>query len=383
MSASGLLIIGCILLCLAIHPFTTYPLSLYLLYRLRGGRPLKLRTDAAPIRLAVCTCAYNEESRIETKIKNLLALRQHSPTLEIYLYVDGASDRTAEIAARYGDLIHLHVSADRRGKTHGMNHLVAQTSADILIFTDANVLLDHQALVRLVPYFSDPDVGCVCGNLNYTNAGESVTSSTGSMYWRLEESLKRLESGLDSMMGADGSLFAIRRSLHREPPDHIIDDMFVSFGVLCQGYRVVQVSDVRAFEESIPVSSEEFGRKIRIACQAFNVHRLIWPQLRRLNGLLLYMYVSHKLLRWFSIFLFGAAMCFIFLGLLLAGWPAVAIAMVGSVGLILGAGYLGHVPVCSQLTDVFLALLGTGIGVWCSLRGEVYQTWNPAASIRR
>jgi putative transposase len=71
-------------------------------------------------------------------------------------------------------------------------------------------------------------------------------------------------------MGADGSLFAIRRSLHRPPPDDMFDDVYVSMMVLCQGYRLVQAADVNAFEESVPEAREEFQRKIRIGCQAFN-----------------------------------------------------------------------------------------------------------------
>ena len=91
-------------------------------------------------------------------------------------------------------------------------------------------------LDKLRRTFEDPEIGCVCGNLIYTNGKDSVTASTGSLYWRLEEGIKRLEQETGSVMGADGSLFAIRRSLHQAPPDHIIDDMFVSFWVLIQGY---------------------------------------------------------------------------------------------------------------------------------------------------
>ncbi len=129
-----------------------------------------------------------------------------------------------------------------------------------------------------------------------------MTASTGSLYWRLEEGIKRLEQETGSVMGADGSLFAVRRSLHKAPPDHIIDDMFVSFWVLIQGYRIVQSKDARAYEESASNASDEFGRKARIACQAFNVHRMIWPHIRKLNFVTVYKYVSHKLLRWLCIY---------------------------------------------------------------------------------
>jgi hypothetical protein len=165
-------------------------------------------------------------------------------------------------------------------------------------------------------------------------------------------------------------------------PEHIIDDMYLSFSILCDGYRVVRAPDVRAFEESVSSGAEEFRRKIRIACQAFNVHRLLWPRLRRLDGLTLYKYVSHKLLRWLSIyFLAAAGLCFE-AALVMAGlWPwALALLAAGIAALYVGRRGLRPL---SQVWDILTAFCGAGIGVWYSLRGERFQTWTPANSIRR
>ncbi len=84
-----------------------------------------------------------------------------------------------------------------------------------------------------------------------------------------------------SMIGADGSVFAIRRSLHQPPPDHIIDDLYVSLKILCSGFRVIQASDAVAPAKWVVVGREEFRRKIRMACQAFNV----LPALAQLHGI--------------------------------------------------------------------------------------------------
>jgi cellulose synthase/poly-beta-1,6-N-acetylglucosamine synthase-like glycosyltransferase len=374
---------GMLCLLLALHPFTTYPLSLRLMRRFVPPRPLRIGADPARQSFAVCLCAYNEERVIEAKMQNLLALREREPGLEILVYVDAAGDRTAEILKRYADRITLHVSPERHGKTHGMNLLVSKARASILVFTDANVMLDLEALDRLRRYFTDPAVGCVCGNLVYTNGGDSVTAASGSLYWRLEEGIKKLEEATGSIMGADGSLFAIRRALHHPPPDHIIDDMYVSFRILCDGYRIVQATDVRAYEESVTSPREEFRRKVRIACQAFNVHRLIWPRLKRLDRLTLYKYVSHKLIRWLSIYFLVLAGLAFEGALLAAGLYELALGLAaGGLGMLAAGHYAGIKPF-AQLTDILAALLGAGLGVWQSLRGNRYQTWTPAASIRR
>jgi cellulose synthase/poly-beta-1,6-N-acetylglucosamine synthase-like glycosyltransferase len=365
---------------LALHPFIGYPLSLLWFKRKRSAG---LAAASSFPTFTICMCAYNEENIIEQKARNLLALKAREPGLQVLIYVDAASDSTAEKLAAFANDFEVHVGTQRRGKTHGMNLLASRARGSVLVFTDANVMLDMECIENLRRAFADAEIGCVCGNLIYTNGDASITASTGSLYWRLEERIKLLEQRTGSVMGADGSLFAIRRELHRAPPDHIIDDMYVSFMVLIQGYRVVQSTDVRAYEQSASSSSEEFHRKSRIACQAFNVHRLIWPHIRKLDALTVYKYVSHKLLRWLSIYFLAASMLFGLAALFAGGYVGVA-----STLLLLGAvlaflGLRGTIKPLTQVMDVITSLAGAGLGVWKSLRGESYQTWTPVASVRR
>jgi cellulose synthase/poly-beta-1,6-N-acetylglucosamine synthase-like glycosyltransferase len=367
---------------LGLHPFTTYPLSLRLIRALRRRGLPAAGGAVAPQSFALCFCAYNEARVIGKKVQNCLALRRKRPELEILAYVDAATDRTGELLRRHAGDIRLYESPQRYGKTHGMNRLVAAAEASILVFTDANVMLDDDALVRLESYFADPEIGCVCGHLRYVNAGAGATAALGALYWRFEERLKQLESDTGSAMGADGSLFAIRRSLARPVPDNLIDDMYVSLSILCDGYRVVRAGDVVAYELATTTPSEEFRRKVRIACQAFNVHRRLWPRLRRLDRLTLYKYVSHKLLRWFSLACLALGAGFFELGLIAAGlaWPALAVAAAGGMLALLGYHRRGRWP--SRLWDAASALAGTAIGLWYSLRGVDFQVWTPAESAR-
>lgn len=375
------LTIGIVSLALALHPFVTYPLSLLVLKALRRRRPAPPAQEGQ-LTFAVCMCAYNEAAVIEEKVLNLLSLRDREPGLQIYIYVDAATDETAEILRRYESDLNLHISSERHGKTYGMNLLSLQAEADILVFTDANVMLDRYCLRDLKRHFADPQMGCVCGNLTYTNGDASVTASTGSLYWRFEEAIKRLEADTGSSMGADGSIFAVRRSLRRAPPDHIIDDMYVSLMVLIEGHRVIQARDVRGYEESVTRSAEEFSRKVRIACQAFNVHRLIWPRLRQLDLLTRYKYVSHKLLRWVCIYFLAVAAAALFAAMLSAGYAAFACALLALSVFAALLGYRWSIKPFAQVVDLLTALAGTGLGVWRSIRGERFQTWTPANSIR-
>jgi cellulose synthase/poly-beta-1,6-N-acetylglucosamine synthase-like glycosyltransferase len=362
---------------LLIYPFIIYPATLKIFPR----RPLIRKSSPHP-RLAICVCAYNEAGIIEEKAKNLRALQDRYPGLEVLIYIDCATDETAQILKSYQDHFYLHISPQRHGKTHGMNLLVQKTSADIIVFSDANVMLDLSSLENLIPYFSDENVGCVCGHLKYLNT-ETATAANGSLYWRLEEYIKQRESDTGSIVGADGSIFAIRRALHHPPPDDIIDDMYVSLMILCHGYRVVRAPDVIAYEQSIGHSNEEFNRKIRIACQAFNVHRMLWPRLRQLDTLNLYKYLTHKYIRWFAAFWLAFSVIFFNLWLISIGFGGLGLTLTFLAFGILIFGHILQLKPVIIINDILFAFLGTALGIIKSIKGERFKTWTPAASIRR
>jgi cellulose synthase/poly-beta-1,6-N-acetylglucosamine synthase-like glycosyltransferase len=380
--SAALIAFGGILFLLAQHPFVTYPLSLRLLRRLCSV-PLRSASEGpTPGGYTVCVCAYNEARIIEAKVRNLLEMRRSLGTLDILIYVDGATDGTAEILKRFEGEITIVNAPERAGKTVGMNTLVSLAKTPFVIFSDANVMVDPASIRNLDRYFRDPGVGCVCGHLTYVNASASATARVGSAYWTLEEYIKRLESETGSVMGADGSLFAIRRALFRPIPPDIIDDMFTSLSILCDGWRVVSAPDVRAFEEQAVRTNEEFRRKVRIACQAFNIHRLLWPRLRRLEWVSLYKYVSHKLLRWLVAYDLALAAVFILAGLL--GSVGLANTVACLVGLTALIGVLWWVrPRLVRLGFEFLsAITATAAGVAKSFQGERFQTWTPPESAR-
>lgn len=377
-----LLACACIFAMVGVHPFITYPLSLAALARFRPRPTAAPAIIASKARVALCVCAYNEEKVIRAKAENMLSMRKAMPNLELLVYVDAASDRTADILREYAGDITVIVSSARHGKTHGMNTLVQAADAEFIVFSDANVMFASDAIPCLLARFADPQVGCVCGHLVYTLANDSATAVTGSIYWRLEEAIKELETRTGSTMGADGSIFAIRRALHRPPLPDIIDDMYVSLSILCDGYRVVRASDALAFEEAATKAGDEFRRKVRIACQAFNVHRLLRPRLVKLSLLDRYKYVSHKLLRWFTVYFLSAAGLCLMMGLATMGaWLVLLLGVLIGAALLLGArlrpaGSLG------KLVDIFAAFTATGLGVVQSLRGKRFQVWTPPASAR-
>jgi hypothetical protein len=138
-----------------------------------------------------------------------------------------------------------------------------------------------------------------------------------------------------------------------------------------------------AFERAATRSGEEFRRKVRIACRSFNAHRLLWPRLRHLPALDLYKYISHKLLRWFSLlWLLLGLLSLLGLASSLGLLPlALALGLLGMAILLIGSRWLG-IRLLQALSEVLVAYAATGYGIWCSLRGERFRTWEAAKSAR-
>jgi cellulose synthase/poly-beta-1,6-N-acetylglucosamine synthase-like glycosyltransferase len=361
-----------------VYPYIIYPLILRCLPKqpygvLAGGVSSKPK-------MAMLFCAYNEEQSLPAKIDNIRQIKKDFPDLEVRAYTDGCSDRTVALLREASDVITLHEGRSRLGKASGMRELVGATDAEIVIFTDANVILDAEAIPRIAAYFDDAAIGTVAGTLHYTNPDDGQAARTGSLYWRLEELIKRLESETGSTTGADGSIFAMRRDLYPVVPANLLDDMIASISPLFSGYRVVTAADVHAFEKATTDSRDEFHRKRRIACRAFHTHRHLAPQLRTMSTLNRFKYFSHKYLRWFSAVFLLLGSAFALAGIAaLAGLNVALIVLVAGL-LVLLAGRQLNVPVLGVVAEITVSMLAVGLGIAEAVAGRNYQVWNPAKS---
>lgn len=371
-----------LLVALFLHPYIFYPASLRLVRAVRGPVPLKPSLPA-PTRFAIVCCAYNERRDIEQKIENLYAVQAKLGDCRILVHSDGSTDGTNEILLAHQDRITVSIAEKRGGKSAGMNRLLSMTDAEIVIFTDANVMIDVDRIGAVGEYFRDPQVGCATGHLVYINKSDSQTAQIGTTYRTFEEGLKKLETDTGTVVYTDGTLFALRRKLFAPVPHDITDDFHTALTVLCAGYRNISADDLIAYEQAASVKRDELRRRVRIGCRVFNCHRLFWPRLRRVDSLTLYKYISHKLIRWLSGYILIAAMI---VGSLIA---ATAFGWAGFFGYLaaLGLGYLAatrlRIPLVSPIMEAVIHTMATAYGVALSLRGERFQTWTVASSSRK
>jgi cellulose synthase/poly-beta-1,6-N-acetylglucosamine synthase-like glycosyltransferase len=223
--------------------------------------------------------AYNEEEVLEAKLENALALDYSKDLLEIIVASDGSTDGTASIARRFASRgVVLHEYRTNRGKNAALNDTVPRARGEIVVFTDANGMYRPEALRHLVAYFDDARVGSVCGELIYLNYSRNAVAEGYNRYWRFDQLQKRLESRLATLLGANGSIFAIRKALYRPLPNSVCNDMVLPILIAAAGHAVVYAPDAVSTEAGSADLGEELRRRSRIIARGILGVRAVWGE---------------------------------------------------------------------------------------------------------
>lgn len=337
--------------------------------------------------------AHNEEKIIAKKLENHMAL-QYRGEFIITVLCDSCDDETVDIVKRYSvshpSTIKYFIVEGKKGKTHAINSLMPNVTSDITVFSDANVMLDKMALENVNRALQSDRVGGVAGQLSYVNSDEGGAAASNGLYWRYEEMIKAGEAKCGSLMGADGSIFAIRSSLYRKHPMHVLDDFSTSMGIVIQGYEFKFDENIKAFEKGAEEDSEELQRKIRISNRSYNSYLALRKDIiSKLKMYDLVKFYSHKVLRWYSfIFMLFALISSVFLSfysglgifLFLSQFTFYLIAVAHYRGL------LSSFPRLRKVSNVIyyftMANYAAMKGIFQSLNGEKITVWNKAESTR-
>ena len=193
---------------------------------------------------------------------------------------------------RLGKRIEL-VNSAKLGKAGALNEGMRRATGEILVLTDVRQCLAPDSLRHLIENFADPSVGAVSAELQIDPGSSKEEADTG-MYWKYERWLRLNLSSLDSIFGASGSYYAVRRELAIPiPRNALVDDMYLPLHAFFRGYRLIV--DPRAQMYDFPTSlSVEFGRKVRTLAGNYQILQF-YPQLLGPKNRLLLHFVSYKL----------------------------------------------------------------------------------------
>lgn len=244
--------------------------------------------------------AYNEMDYIEQKVENSFALNYPKEKIQYLWITDGSNDGSPEELKKYPEL-EVHHLDERQGKMHAMNRGMQFVRTPIVIFSDSNTLLGENSVLAIVSEFANPNVGCIAGEKRIReNSKEEAAGAGESTYWKFESWIKKMDSELNSAVGAVGELFAIRRELFEEvEEDTLLDDFIISLRIAMKGYKISYVPEAWAMETASANVAEEMKRKKRIAAGGIQTLLRLKSLLNPFRfGLLSFQYISHKVLRW-------------------------------------------------------------------------------------
>ena len=310
------------------YTYLGYPLGVYLLSRVR---PRDVREGDIEPTVSVVMCAHNECDRMGTKLENLLALDYPREKLQLVVVSDGSTDGTDDVVRGFHkEGVILERLEQRSGKAMAINRGVQRASGEVVLFCDTRQRIESDALRALVPQFADPQVGAVSGEL--VIAGDRGPGA----YWKYEKLIRAAEGRIDSLVGATGALYAIRRHLFQPlPADCLLDDVYTPMQVVLQGYRVVFQPRARCYDEEASLSGE-FARKARTLAGNFQLMSQLPEILDPRRNRVFAQFLSHKVLRLACPMALGTlfASNVVLVATMAPGWPLYAATLAGQL-----AGY--------------------------------------------
>ena len=311
-----------------------WPLLLGVVARL-SGRPV--RRQFVPRNVTVVIAVHNGERYLADKLDSVFALNYPVDRMNVMVVSDGSTDATESIAAAYPKVRLLRVP--KGGKCRALNAAFQQATGEILFLTDVRQVLHADCLRHLVSCFADPTVGVVSGELRIRQGTTSGSQNVG-LYWRLETWIRDQLSLVDSMFGATGPVYAIRRELAVPVPEEILlDDMYLPLSAFFRGYRLVMAPEAIAWD--VPTSVQtEFQRKVRTLAGNYQLFRHYPRLLVPVANRMWFHFMSYKVARlalpWLLIavfvssFFLPAPWNFILVAVQLAAWLVAALD--GSIG---------------------------------------------------
>jgi cellulose synthase/poly-beta-1,6-N-acetylglucosamine synthase-like glycosyltransferase len=370
---------------IGLYPYAGYPLCIALVSAIR---PRPVRSGPVTPTVTVVISAYNERSHIAATVRNKLQQDYPSELLDVMVVSDCSTDGMDEVLralAAHEPRLSVFRQEPRSGKTAALNGLVQRARGEIVVFADANSMYRPDTVRRLVAAFADRQVGYASGRMLYVDPHGSLVGDGCTAYMHYENRLRAYESMVGSMVGADGGVDAIRRSLYRPMRSDQLPDFVLPMSVVEQNYRVVYVPEAVLEEETLSSESAEYRMRVRVALRALWA---IWDKRALLNPLRYPLFswqlTSHKLLRYLSFAPLAVAAVVNWM-LVPQGWLYEGIAASQCAGLVLAlAAMLGpsQLRTASLTRYCYYFLLlnwASAVAFGRFARGEKQALWQPRA----
>ncbi len=365
-----------VLVLLNVYFYAGYPLLLWAMSHI-VRKPVMAGTDFTPS-VTVIVPVHNEQHIIACKLENLLSLAYPQQQLEVIVVSDGSRDRTAEIVRSFFERgVQFFELPERSGKAAALNLGLRKANGEVIVFTDASIMLEPDSLLELVQPLQDPQIGCVSGE-------DHIRGRSGEgLYGRYELFLRNLESRVGSLVAASGCFYAERRELISEFKPGLAPDFFSVLQTVDKGKRAVSRPEARGYMEAVKTTGHEFQRKSRTLLRGITTlmafKHLLNPAK---HGLFAWSLWSHKILRWmgglFLILIFVTNLALLhspfYLAVLMLQAGFYAVAALGFLG---GETFKKNLLI--KISLFFCITYFSTVLAWFNyVRGERLEIWEPS-----
>jgi poly-beta-1,6-N-acetyl-D-glucosamine synthase len=229
---------------------------------------------------------------IRRKLESILSADYPLELIDILVVSDGSEDETDDIVRQFESRRVRLLRVPQGGKPAALTAAFPLVANELLLLTDVRQEIEPQSIARMVACFADPKVGVVSGELLIRNGVTSAETNVG-LYWRYESWIRNQLSAVDSMLGATGPFYMIRRELAVPvPQDTLLDDVYLPLTVFFRGYRLVVEPTARAIDYPTTLETE-FRRKVRTLAGNYQMMKLL-PELLGPRNRLWFHFMSYK-----------------------------------------------------------------------------------------
>jgi cellulose synthase/poly-beta-1,6-N-acetylglucosamine synthase-like glycosyltransferase len=261
--------------------------------------------------VSIIVPAYNEETVIGERIKNLLELDYPKDKYEIIIVESGSTDNTykivKEMMAHHKDskpTLKVVNEEERRGKASAINLGKKHAEGGIILVTDANAIFDKNVLKEMIPHFKNPKIGAVGGRYCVANPENSLAVSE-SFYWDLEYMMRKGESSVDSACLFHGEINAWRKDIVDADTKIISEDVDMCIKIRRKGYKIEYEPEARVYEPSATTVNDQIIRRKKVVIGIIKcmVKHWIYFLFMKRNLYNTFIFPSHKALPLFSPFI--------------------------------------------------------------------------------
>jgi len=233
----------------------------------RSKKELSILVPVTPGKASIIIPAYNEEVNAVKTIKNLLL--QDYPNFEIIFVDDGSKDNTHQIVKdAFKDNPYLKIFAKvNGGKASALNYGIERASGDFVVCIDADTQLMHDAVQKMMQYFSNEKVVAVAGNVKVGNEKNILTKWQSIEYTTAQNFDRMAYDYLNCIPVIPGAIGAFRKSAVTEAGgftmDTLAEDCDLTIRMLRNGGIIRNCTKAIALTEAPETLSQFMKQRFR------------------------------------------------------------------------------------------------------------------------